>query len=315
MRIGYGLSCEEYPPADLIRQAELAEQAGFASLWLADHFHPWTGEQGQAPFAWSVIGALSQATTLPIMTGVTCPIMRLHPAIVAQAAATCAVMTGGRFTLGVGTGEALNEHILGDRWPDAAQRLEMLEEAIEVMRALWTGRVVRHRGAHYTVEHARLYTIPDTPVPVYVSGLGRRATEFAARIGDGYVNVKPDPDAVTRFRDAGGAGKPTVAGTKACWAKSRDEARDIAHRLWASDSLPGELARVLPDPEHFEQAVPLVTPDMITMAYGPDPEPHVAAGDAYRRAGYDLLHVGAVGPHYQEMINLYRDEVIPRFAT
>lgn len=314
MRIGYAMSTEEYRPADLIRQAELAQEAGFTSVWVADHFHPWTGEQGQASFVWSLIGALARATTLPIMTGVTCPIIRTHPAVVAHAAATCAVLTEGRFTLGVGTGEALNEHVIGGRWPRAGQRLEMLEEAIGVMRALWSGRVVNHRGTYYTVEHARLYTLPEVPVPVYVSGLGNRSVALAARLGDGYVGVRPDPQPVTRFREAGGGEKPAVAGAKACWAKTADEARDIAHRLWASESLPGELNRLLPDPEDFEQAIRLVTPDMVTMPCGPDAGPHVAAVQAYRDAGFDTLHIGAVGPHYREMINLYRDEVIPAFA-
>ncbi|WP_345635880.1 TIGR03557 family F420-dependent LLM class oxidoreductase [Rugosimonospora acidiphila] len=313
MRIGYSLNSEEYAPADLIRQAELAEEAGFASLWIADHYHPWTGAQGQSPFVWSMIGALSRTLTIPIMTGVTCPIIRMHPAILAQAAATTAVLTGGRFIFGVGTGEALNEHIIGEKWPEARRRLAMLEEAIEIMRELWSGRVVTHHGAHYTVEHARLYTIPQQPIPVYVSGLGRTATELAARVGDGYVSTKPDPHGVARFRKDGGGSKPAVAGTKACWAPTRDEARQLAHRLWASDSLPGELAQVLPTPEHFEQASQLVTPDMLMMAYGPDLEPHLAMVESYRKAGYDTLHVGAVGPHYEEMIRLYRDEIIPRF--
>ena len=311
MRIGYGLSCEEYGPADLIRQARLAEEAGFAALWISDHFHPWNDAQGQSPFVWSVIGALSEATSLPITTAVTCPTLRIHPAVVAQAAATSAVMTDGRFTLGVGSGEALNEHIFGDPWPATARRLEMLEEAVEVMRALWTGEVVNHEGEHYTVEHARLYTVPDQPVPVFVSGFGPRATDLAARIGDGYISVKPQKDAVERFRAGGGQDKPAWAGAKACCASSEEEARRIAHRLWANEGLPGELAQVLPTPEHFEQASQLVTPDMIKLACGPDPQPHRTMVDTYREAGYDTLFVAPVGPHYEKMIELYRKEIIP----
>jgi G6PDH family F420-dependent oxidoreductase len=311
MRIGYGLSCEEYGPADLVRQARLAEEAGFTALWISDHYHPWNGAQGQSPFVWSVIGAVSQVTDLPITTAVTCPTLRIHPAVIAQAAATSAVMTRGRFTLGVGSGEALNEHILGDAWPGAARRLEMLEESIEVMRALWSGHVVNHDGEYYTVEHARLYTVPDEPVPVYVSGFGPRATDLAARVGDGYISVKPDKDSVDRFRAGGGNDRPAWAGAKACYAATVDEARGIAHRLWANEGLPGELAQVLPTPEHFEQASELVTPDMVTMACGPDPRAHLAMVDTYRDAGYDTLFVAPVGPHDEQMINLYRKEIIP----
>src|SRR4051794_6045977 len=169
MRIGYFLSTEEYEPRELIEQAEAAERAGFEGLWISDHFHPWNDEQGQSPFVWSVIGALSQVCTLPITTAVTCPTVRLHPAIVAQAAATASVMTDGRFTLGVGTGEALNEHVLGDVWPSIDTRLEMLEEAVALMRELWEGGFVTRTGPHYRVDHARIYTLPEEPPAVYVS--------------------------------------------------------------------------------------------------------------------------------------------------
>ena len=204
MKIGYFLSCEEYTPAQLVEQAVLAERAGFEALWISDHFHPWNDEQGQSPFVWSVIGALSQVCGLPVTTAVTCPTVRTHPAVIAQAAATSAVLHGGRFVLGVGSGEALNEHILGTAWPSAEVRLEMLEEAVEVMRELWTGETVNHRGTHYTVDSARIYTLPDEPPQVYVSGFGPQATDLAGRIGDGYITTKPDADLLQRFRDAGG---------------------------------------------------------------------------------------------------------------
>jgi G6PDH family F420-dependent oxidoreductase len=314
MRMGLGLSCEEYRPQDLIQQAQLAEDAGFTGLWISDHYHPWNSAQGESPFVWSVIGALSRVTTLPIMTAVTCPTVRVHPAVVAQAAATSAVLTEGRFTLGVGSGEALNEHIFGAPWPNAEQRLAMLAEAIDVMRALWTGDVVNHQGTYYTVDRARLYTVPERPVPVYVSGFGPRAVDLAAQVGDGYVSIKPDPDAVSQFRSSAGA-KPAVAGAKACYADTEDDARQIARWLWPNDSLPGELAQVLPSPEHFEQASQLVTADMIKMACGPDPKAHLDMVESYRYAGYDALHVAPVGPHYQEMISLYRDEVLPAFSS
>src|SRR5437016_14441922 len=164
MRIGYFLSSEECGPRDLVRQARMAEEAGFHGLWISDHYHPWNDEQGHSPFVWSTIGAIAQATSaMKVTTAVTCPTVRIHPAIVAQAAATSAVLLDGRFCLGVGSGEALNEHILGDHWPEADERLEMLEEAVEVIRTLWQGGQQSHRGRHYTVENARVYDLPDEP--------------------------------------------------------------------------------------------------------------------------------------------------------
>ena len=315
MRIGYFLSSEEYTPRQLLHQAELAEEAGFTGLWISDHFHPWSDAQGQSPFVWSMIGALSQATSLPIMTAVTCPIMRLQPTIVAQAAATCSALTRGEFILGVGTGEALNEHVMAGPWPSADVRRDMLAEAISLIRLLCTGEEVDHRGRYFTVENARLYTVPDEAPRIYVSGFGPAATDLAARIGDGYVTTTPDPDLLGRFR-AAAPGKPAVAGTKGCYAETRDEALRIAHGLWSSDSLPGELGQVLPTTRHVEQAATLVTPDMTanTIACGPDAKVHLAGLEPYREAGFDELHVAAAGPHCREFIQLYRDEVLPAFV-
>jgi G6PDH family F420-dependent oxidoreductase len=311
MRIGYFLSSEEYGPTELVAQARLAAEAGFTGLWVSDHFHPWLNTQGQSPFVWSTIGAVSQVCDLPIMTAVTCPIIRTHPVVVAQAAATSAVLTGGRFILGVGTGEALNEHVTGAHWPGAPVRREMLAEAIEVMRALWTGEVVNHRGRHYTVEHARLYTCPDRPVPVYISGFGPASIDLAAELGDGFVSTQPDAEAVASFREKAGTGKPATAGAKGCYAATTEEALKIAHRLWPTEGLPGELSQVLPTPEHFEQATTLVEPSAMKMAHGPDPKPYLDMVDTYRKAGYDELYVAAVGPHYSELIDLFRREILP----
>src|SRR4051794_18804508 len=212
MKIGYFLSCEENAPRDLVAQARQAADAGFQALWISDHYHPWNDEQGHSAFVWSVIGALAEVTELPVTTAVTCPTMRIHPAVVAQAAATSAVMHEGRFNLGVGSGEALNEHVLGTHWPEADVRLEMLEEAVEVMRALWSGGQRSHRGRHYTVENARIYDLPETPPPVLVSGFGPKAVRVAARIGDGFVTTSPDEEMIGLYRSEGGKG-PVHAGT------------------------------------------------------------------------------------------------------
>jgi G6PDH family F420-dependent oxidoreductase len=317
MKIGYFLSCEEHGPHALVRQAQLAEQSGFHGLWISDHYHPWNDEQGQSPFVWSVIGALAQATSrMPVTTAVTCPTIRIHPAVIAQAAATAQVMLDGRFALGVGSGEALNEHILGGRWPTAGERLEMLEEAVEVLRELWTGRSVTRRGAHYRVDHARIYTLPDTPPPVLVSGFGPRSVALAGRIGDGYVTTMPDADLIERFRAAGGAGKPVQAGTKVCFGADKAQAVKTAHRIWPNESLPGELAQVLPMPEHFQQASQLVTAEMIaeTVPCGPDLDEHVAALREYADAGVDELYVQQIGPEQEPFFEAYARDVLPRFA-
>jgi G6PDH family F420-dependent oxidoreductase len=314
MRIGYLLSCEEYGPAELIEQAKGAEQAGFEALWISDHYHPWLDEQGQSSFVWSVIGALSQVCRLPVTTAVTCPIMRIHPAIIAQAAATAAVMHEGRFTLGVGSGEVLNEHILGDHWPPAGQRLAMLEEAVEVMRELWTGKMVEHQGDYYVVENARIYTLPDEPPKVYVSAFGKKSVDLAARIGDGFICTLPDADLVHRFRDHGGDGKPAQAGFKACYAPTEEEALRIAHEKWRNEALPGELLQVLPTPRHFEQASKLVRPEMLKELYacGPDPEMQLTKIEQFEKAGYDEVYVASIGPHFRELCEMYAKEVLPR---
>lgn len=314
---GYFLSCEEHTPSELVEQARMAEQAGFTSLWISDHYHPWNGDQGQSPFVWSVIGALSQAVTLPVETAVTCPIMRMHPAVVAQAAATSAVQLGGRFRLGIGTGEALNEHILGDAWPEAPVRLEMLEEAVQVMRRLLTGDQVSHRGKYYTVENARLFTVPDEPVPIDVSAFGPQAAEVAGRIGDGLITMSPDTAAIERFRRSGGGTKPVAAGLKVCWNTDTAEAVRTAHRLWANAHLPGELAQMLPTPRHFEQASELVTPDRVqaNLTCGDDVDAHVAAVKKYVDAGFDTVYINQIGKNQQGFFDFYRTKVLPQLGT
>jgi G6PDH family F420-dependent oxidoreductase len=314
---GYFLSCEELSPRDLLTQARLAEHAGFERLAISDHFHPWTDAQGSSPFVWSMIGALSQAVPLPVTTLVTCPTVRIHPAVVAQAAATSAVLTGGGFRLGVGTGEALNEHILGDAWPPFEVRAEMLEEAITVMRRLFAGGVVDHRGPHYTVDNARLYTLPDEPAPIYVSAFGPKSAALAGRIGDGLVTMQPDRELTGLFADAGGVGKPVVGGLKVCFDRDRDRAVRTARELWGIELLPGELNQVLPTPQHFEQAAALVTDEMVEkkIVCGDKAEDYVQAIQKYVDAGFTEVYVSNIGPRYQEFFDFYRDEVLPQLRS
>ena len=317
MRIGYALSSEEFGPRELVGLAIRAEQAGFAGLWISDHFHPWNDEQGESSFVWSMIGALSQVTSrLPITTGVTCPTVRIHPAVLAQPTATSAAMLPGRFGFGVGSGEALNEQILGDDWPEADVRLEMLEEAIEVIRRLWTGVVVNHHGKHYRVRHARIYTRPQEPPPILMSGFGPKSVDLAARIADGYCVTGPAAELISRFRSSGGEGKPVHAGMKVCYGPDEAEARRTVHRIWPNEALPGELAQVLPTPEHFEQASSLVTEEMISESVpcGPDLDRHIDMIEQHTDAGVDELYVHQIGGGHDEFFAAYARDVLPRFG-
>lgn len=314
-RFGYFLSTEEHGPRELIRQARAAEEAGFEALWISDHYHPWLDVQGESPFVWSVIGAIGEVTSLPIVTAVTCPTVRIHPAVTAQAAATSAALARGGFALGVGTGEALNEHILGDAWPPAAERLDMLEEAVEVMRKLWTGKLVTHRGRHYSVDTARLYTLPEEPPAVYVSAFGRKAATLAGSVGDGLVLMGPDTSTIEVFRDSGGAGKPIQGGLKVCWGRDAEQARRLAAERWPNDALPGEAAQLLPLPRHFEQLTgELITPERVGrhMPCGPDPDTHLEAITPYLEAGVDDVFVSQVGHDQDGFFEFYAGEILPR---
>ena len=312
-RFGYFLSSEEYDPDSLVKQAAMAQQAGFDALWISDHFHPWLDEQGNSSFVWSVIGAVSQVTDLPITTAVTCPTTRMHPAIVAQAAATAALLSKGGFSLGVGTGEALNEHVTGARWPGAEERREMLEEAVDIIASLFTGAQITHRGRHYTVETARLYSLPQGPPPsIYVSGFGEHSARLAARIADGYICMSPEADLVKLFRDEGGGDGPVQGGIKGCWAPDAGQARATMRRLWPTDFVPGESAQLLPSPRHFGQLASLITEDMISAPVGPDPAPYLEGIRAYQQAGFDEVYLGQVGGNLDGAFEFFATELLPR---
>ncbi len=310
--IGYFLSSEEHGPNDLLEQAKLAEGHGFSSIWISDHFHPWLDEQGSSPFVWGVIGAIAATTSLQVTTAVTCPTVRIHPAIVAQAAATASLQLDGRFRLGVGTGENLNEHVLGDRWPSADERIAMLREAIEVMRQLWTGEQVSFDGEHYVVDRARLYDHPAETIPVPVSAFGPKALDLAIEVGDGFVTASPDAESQARYRKEGSG--PTMAGVKVCWGPDEDAAAELAHRLWRNQEVPGELAQELPMPAHFDQASELVDVAAVkeSLACVPDPERHVEAIREYLDAGFDEVYVNQIGPDQAGFFDFFEAEVRPR---
>ena len=310
---GVGLSSEENSARRLVEIASTAADLGFTKFSISDHFHPWNDEQGQSPMVWPVIGAIAAAVPgASITTAVTCPTFRTHPLIVAQAAATAQDLTEGRFALGVGSGENLNEHVLGQRWPEVEVRHAMLREAVELIRTMWTGGNQSWHGQHYTVENARIYTLPPAPPPIYVSGFGPRAIALAADIGDGYVNTSPDAEAVSSYRDHGGTG-PAVAGPKCCWGPDEAECRATVHRLWPNSGLPGQLAQEIATPELFEQASSLVTEEQSVgkVPCGPDPAAHIESMKAYVAAGYDEVYVQQIGTDQRGFLEFYRDEVLP----
>jgi coenzyme F420-dependent glucose-6-phosphate dehydrogenase len=312
--LGYWLSAEEHRPLDLVGNARRAEELGFGFAMISDHFHPWIDAQGQSPFVWSVLGGIAATTErIAVATGVTCPLIRIHPAIVAHAAATCAAMLPGRFTLGVGTGENLNEHVLGDRWPAPDERVELLEEAIEVIRLLWEGGEQTHRGRHYTVDHARLYTLPDEPVPIAVAAAKPQAAEVAGRLGDGLVNTVPDEEIVAAYREAGGDG-PRYGQVRLCWAQDEDAAKEAVHALWRHSGLGGTLNQELPRPSDFDAAAAGVTVEQATadVPCGPDPEPVLEAIRAWERAGFDRIALHQVGPDQEGFFRFFERELQPR---
>ncbi len=316
--IGYAMSSEEHAPGDLVGHARLAEEAGFSFALISDHFHPWIDRQGHSPFVWSVIGGIASTTKrLRLGTGVTAPTMRIHPAIVAQAAATSAAMMPGRFFLGVGTGENLNEHILGDKWPESELRREMLEEAVELMRRLWTGDQVSHYGEYYTVENARIYDPPPGTLEVMVAASGPKAAELAGRIGDGLIGTSPDQEVMNAFDGAGGKGKPRFGQVTVCWAADEAAARRTAFEIWPNAAIKGELAQELPTPAHFEQAAQMVSEDDVAEAVicGPDPDRHLEAIREYADAGYTHVYVHQVGPDQEGFMRFYQGEVLPKLGS
>ncbi len=317
-KLGYAISSEEHSPVDLVRYAQRAEETGFTYALISDHFHPWISEQGHSPLVWAVLGAMAQSTsTLQIGTGVTCPTMRIHPAIIAQAAATVAAMMPGRFFLGVGTGENLNEHILGDRWPAFAVRAEMLEEAIQVIRLLWQGGMQSHYGKHFTVENARLYTLPDAPPPIMIAASGPESAELAGRLGDGLISTSPEAQVVRTFAEQGSGKRPTYGQLTVCWAKTNAKARETAHRYWPTAGLKGDLSQELPTTVHFEAAVQIVSEDLVAKAVicSNDPEEHLKGIQKYIDAGFDHIYVHQVGPDQEGFFNFYEKEILPSFAA
>jgi G6PDH family F420-dependent oxidoreductase len=315
--IGYKLCSEEHNPQEIIQYAQRAEQAGFTFGMISDHFHPWTDKQGQSPFVWSVIGGISQVTKhLRVGTGVTCPILRIHPAIIAQASATAAAMMPGRFMLGLGSGENLNEHIVAKRWPPPDIRQDMMEEAVEVIRLLWKGEEESHYGKYFTVENARIYTLPEELPPILIAAGGPKAAELAADIGNGLIAAEASEELVKKFNSAGGKGEPCYAEMTVCWAKDEREARRTAHKLWPIPAFKGNITAELPKPSNFEQAAEMVTEDDIAKSIicGPNSERYLEKLEEYSRAGFDHVWIHQVGPDQEGFFRFFEREIQPKLS-
>src|SRR5436190_929755 len=321
--LGYAAMFEQFHPTELLRYCQLAEDNGFPAVMASDHFHPWTPSQGQSAFVWAWMGALGATTKQRFGTGVTPPGYRYHPAVLAQAAATLEAMYPGRFYLGLGAGEALNEHITGAYWPEAVTRLDVLSEAIEVIRKLFTGKVVKHKGTYFTLESARLYTMPETPPPIYVATSGPVNAERTGRTCDGLITVGA-ADAKLRMliercdKGAMEAGKdpstiPHIVQLHVSWAGSDDEAITQALREWPNGGMnfPKQDIR---NPEDFEALAKLVRPENFRgrVLMSADIDAHRAHIQHFANLGFDEVYVHNVGLNQKEFIEAYGREVIPK---
>jgi G6PDH family F420-dependent oxidoreductase len=313
VEIGYTLMTEQRGPQDLVRDAVAAERAGFDFLVASDHFHPWLEEQGHAPAAWPVLGAVAQATqTIPFMTYVTCPLLRYHPAVVAQQAATLALLSDGRFSLGLGAGENLNEHVVGRGWPPADVRHAMLREAIEIIRSLWEGGWTNYRGQHFDVESAKLYDLPPTPVRIGVAASGTQSCALAAELGDFLIGTEPEPALRERYRAAGGTGEQ-VGQFPVRWDADAEAAQQLLRDQFRWAALGWKVQAELPGPPGFDAASQFVRPeDMASVgAWGPDVGPYLEKLQAFADAGYSRVALVQVGDGQEEFCEWVASELAP----
>lgn len=295
MRIGYALMCEEHGPRELVANARLAEEAGFDYLSISDHFHPWLATQGQSPFAWTVIGGVLATTSLPVITQVTCPIKRYHPAIVAQAAATAAAMSDRTFVLGLGTGEALNEHVVGGTWPAPSVRLQMLDEAISLIRELWTGEPVTRYGTYFQVDRATLHTLPPTPPEIGVAVSGDASIALAADNGH-LISTGPSSQTVAAYREAGGSGQ-TFGQASMCFAERREDAERTMLERWRHSAFGWGVNAELATPGAFADATDQLPDDAIigSEPLGSDESEYRQSLETYAEAGFDAVSLHNIG--------------------
>ncbi|RFU21114.1 TIGR03557 family F420-dependent LLM class oxidoreductase [Geodermatophilus marinus] len=314
MQVGYKLATEAFGPEEIIRQTVRAEQAGFDFVEMSDHYHPWLDDQGHSAFTWSLLGAMAARTErIGLTTGVTCPIIRYHPAIIAQAAATVQILSGNRFTLGIGAGERLNEHVVGTGWPAVHIRHEMLREALQIIKLLWQGGYQSFEGKHLQLEDARVFDLPDELPLIAVASGGRNASALAAEHGDGLFATEPRTDLVEAYRDAGGTG-PHYAEVPMAWASDEESAVQAALETsrWALTGW--KVMSELPNPVNFEAASATVKPDDIRQQFsvGPDAEVHLQQAQPYVDAGFDRLVLQNTGPDPDGFLDFCEKEFIAR---
>ena len=311
-RFGYTLYCEGNDPRSLIEQAVMAEKAGFDFLVISDHYHPWLSEQQHAAFAWSVLGAVAQATErIELATMVTCPIIRYHPAIVAQMAATVGVISGGRFTLGLGAGERLNEHVVGMGWPAVRVRHMMLREAIDIIQALWSGQYVSHYGDFFTVEDARIFDLPDDPIEIFVAASGKVSAKLAAEKADGLCTSDPEKQIVSAYLQSGGNKGSVWSQVVLAWGKSKEKAAKELHSNFRFSAGGWKVQAELPNPVNFDAATKTITPEDMKADAGPDAQLHVKKAKHYLEAGVNNLAVAYPGKDHAGFMKFWQKELKP----
>ncbi len=318
VRIGYTLSSEEFGPLELVANAEFAENAGFSFLMISDHFHPWVDAQGESPFVWNVLGALSQVVkTANVGIGVNAPIIRYHPAVVAQAAATTQVMFEGRFMLGVGTGENLNEHVVGQGWPPYEVRKEMLREAIAIMKLLWEGGYQDYYGSYYTVDSARIYTLPKNTIPIIYSAYGQKSATEAGELGDAFISTSPKKELVKIFEEHGGKGKPKYAQVNVCYHHDKEKAKEMVKKVWPLSGIPSPLNSELKIPAHFENVRKIVSIEEATknIPIGADVEGILKLIKTFEKAGFTEIYIHNIGPFQKEFISFFAKMVLPEISN
>jgi G6PDH family F420-dependent oxidoreductase len=312
-KYGYTLFCEMNPATELVKQAQLAERAGFDFLVISDHYHPWIKEHSDSPFAWSVLGGVAATTeTIELGNLVTCPFLRYHPAVIAQAAATIQEMSGGRFTLALGAGERLNEHVVGRGWPPADIRHEMLRESIEAIKELWKGEYVTYRGKHITVEDARIYSMPEKVPDILIAASGEQSAALAAELGDGIVAVEPNRDLIQSFESEAGKGKRSLGQVPVSWDKDESVARENAMRF--KFGVAGwKVMSELPNPVNFDSAVKTVRPEDVleSVSAGPDAKAHLEGIQEFVDAGFGEVAVVQVGDDHEGFLDLWQKEIRP----
>jgi G6PDH family F420-dependent oxidoreductase len=317
VQFGYKLMTETVGPRDLVRNARLAEDAGFDFVSISDHYHPWLESHGHSPFAWSVLGAICNATEkIGISTGLTCPIIRYHPAIVAQAAATIGVLSDGRFTLALGAGERLNEHVVGERWPPVHERHAMLVEAVEIIRLLWRGETCSFQGTYFHLDSARVYDLPKKAIPLVIGVSGEKSTQLAAEAGAGIMAVEANRELVQAWRKAGGKG-PRYGELAFGYAPTKKAGLDLVHEYSRFGAFSWSVLSELPNVGAFEDAAKYVKPEDLRseVPHGPDVDTYVEAVKKFVDAGFDHIVLLAVGPEQEPFIRFFESKLAERLRS